>query len=129
MYLTYEEYAGMGGGANVDAFTRLEAKARAQLDRMTYGRITGENPVRQNVKYCMFDMIDALDAGESIAAMAGGREVSAMSNDGVSISFAASGSGSARKSMARLAAIAHEWLANETTKCGIPLLYAGVVMA
>lgn len=126
MYLTYEEYAGMGGGAPESAFRRLEAKARAEVNRLTFGRVTGEDPARQNVKFCMYDLICAIEADEGIAAMGAGREISAMSNDGISVSFAASGSGSARSSAARYAAIARSWLSGECTACGIPLLYAGV---
>lgn len=118
----------MGGGAPQSAYPRLEAKARAQLNRLTFGRICGEDPVRENVKYCMFDLISAVEAKEGMGGMAVGREIAAMSNDGVSVSFAASGSGSAGASAARYAAIARSWLANETTACGIPLLYAGVMM-
>lgn len=128
MYLTYEEYAGMGGGAPESAFPRLEAKARAQLNRMTFGRIVGEEPVRENVKYCMFDLIGAIEAEEGLGGVAAGREIAAMSNDGVSVSFASSGSGGARASAAKYASIARGWLADETAACGIPLLYAGVRM-
>ena len=126
MYLNYDEYAGMGGGAPESAFPRLEAKARAELNRLTFGRIAGEDPARQNVKFCMYDLICAIEADEGIAAMGAGREVSAMSNDGVSVSFAASASGGARSAAARYAAIARNWLSEECTACGIPLLYAGV---
>lgn len=126
MYLTYDEYAAMAGSAPESAFRRLEAKARAELNRMTFGRVVGEDPVRENVKFCMFDLIGAIETDESMAAMAAGREVSAMSNDGVSVSFSASGSAGARSSAARYAAIARSWLSGECTACGIPLLYAGV---
>lgn len=119
----------MGGGASESAFPRLEAKARAQLNRMTFGRIVGEEPVRENVKYCMFDLIGAMEAEESMGSIAAGREIASMSNDGVSVSFASAGSGNAKSGAARYAAIARGWLADETTACGLPLLYAGVGMA
>lgn len=128
MYLTYDEYAGMGGGAPESAFPRLEARARAQLDRITFGRICGEDPVRENVKYCMFDLIGAIEAEDAMGSLAAGREIASMSNDGVSVSFSSGGSGGARSAAARYTAIAHDWLATETTACGIPLLYAGVMM-
>ena len=128
MYLKYDEYVGMGGGAEEGAFARLEAKARAQLDRVTFGRLQNPNEISQNVKYCMYDMIGAIEADEASGTMAAGREIASMSNDGVSISFA-TGSGGAKSSAARYAAIARSWLANETTACGIPLLYAEVGMA
>lgn len=127
MYLTYDEYEDMGGGAPEDVFPRLEAKARAHLDRITFGRLQNDSPVRESVKFCMFDLINAVFGDESNGSMAAGREIASMSNDGVSVSFVSgSGSGGARASAARFGAIVRSWLANETTACGIPLLYAGV---
>lgn len=126
MFLRYEEYVRMGGGADESAFPMLEAKARAQLNRMTFGRLEGNENVSENVKYCMMELMAAIEAEESMGSLAAGREISGMSNDGVSISFATSGSGGARTSAAKYAAIARGWLANETTACGIPLMYAGV---
>ena len=121
MYLNYEEYVGMGGGAIESAFPRLEAKARAHLDRITFGRLQNESPVRDSVKFCMFDLINAVSSEESSGAMAAGREIAAMSNDGVSITFSTSG-----KVASRYAAIVRTWLAMETDACGVPLMYPGV---
>ena len=127
MYLTYEEYMGMGGSAPESAFPRLEAKARARLDLLTFGRIACENPVRENVRFCMFDMINAVEADENLGATAAGREIASMSNDGVSVSFVSGGGASgAKTASSRYAAIAKAWLANEVAACGVPLLYAGV---
>lgn len=127
MYLSYEEYQGMGGGAEESAFLRMEAKAEAEINRLTLGRLKGETELSTNVRYCMFEMIEMLCAEQNLAAMAAGREISAVSNDGVSMSFSAGSSG-ARGLSARMAAIARSYLADETTACGIPLLYAGVDM-
>ena len=124
MYLTYADYTGMGGNVAETAFPRLESKARAHLDRLTFGRLKNESPVRESVKYCMFDLVAAIESGESAGAMAAGREIASMSNDGVSISFAASGG--ARSDSARFASIVRGWLGGETTACGVPLLYAEV---
>ena len=127
MYLTYDEYMDMGGGAQESAFPRLEAKARARLDLITFGRLVYEKPVRESVRFCMFDMINAIEADESLGATAAGREIASMSNDGVSVAFVpGSSSGGAKAASSRYAAIAKAWLANEVTACGVPLLYAGV---
>lgn len=127
MFLTYDEYEDMGGRCDEDTYPRMEAKARAELNRLTLGRLKGMGEMSSNVQYCMYEMIEAICAEESFAAMTAGREISAMSNDGVSMSFSASGSGARALSM-RLAAIARVYLADETTADGIPLLYAGVDM-
>lgn len=127
MYLTYSEYTEMGGSMDKHAFNRLEAKARAHLDRVTFGRLKNVESVSDSVKYCMYDLLTAVQADESNSAAAMGREIASMSNDGVSVSFVSgSGTGGAKAASARYAAIAKAWLANEVTACGVPLLYAGV---
>lgn len=136
MVLTYDEYKAMGGRCDEAAYPRMEAKAGAELNRLTFGRLKGMEEISGNAKYCLLEMIEVLCVEESLAAMTGGREISAMSNDGVSMSFSANGSGArspangsgARSLSARLAAIAHMYLADEITADGIPLLYAGVDM-
>lgn len=121
MYLTYDDYVGMGGGASESAFPRLEYKARAHIDRLTFQRLKHVESISDAVKYCMFDLINAVEAEEANGAAAFGREIAAMSNDGVSISFATSG-----KVSSRYAAIVRTWLAMETDANGVPLMYPGV---
>lgn len=127
MYLTYNEYLGMGGSVDENAFARLEAKARAHLDRITFGRLVNAEALPDSVKYCMFDLLNAASADESAGAIAAGREIAAMGNDGVSVTFASGATGNAAKTVsARYAAIVRTWLAHETDSHGIPLLYSGV---
>lgn len=121
MYLTYEEYMGMGGGAQQSAFPRLEAKARAHFDRLTFERLKHAEVVSDAVKFCMFDLINAVEADEANGAAVSGREIAAMSNDGVSVSFTTSG-----KAASRYTAIVRTWMAMETDDFGVPLMYPGV---
>ena len=121
MYLTYEEYMGMGGGAQQSAFPRLEAKARAHLDRLTFERLKYAEVISDAVKFCMFDLINAVEADEANGAAVSGREIATMSNDGVSVSFTTSG-----KAASRYTAIVRTWMAMETDAFGVPLMYPGV---
>lgn len=123
MYLEYDEFEEMGGIVNEDLYPRLEMKARTQIDRATYGRLTGlaTEAIPERVKYCMYDLITAIAAEEATGGVAFGRSVTAMSNDGVSLSF-----GGGKSEAARYKGIIHAWLASETDACGVPLLYAGV---
>lgn len=125
MYLTHEEWTRMGGEV-IDAlqYSRMEFKARKMIDRLTYGRVVNEEPVREAVKYCAFDLIRAMAADEATAGSSG-REIASMSNDGVSVTYA-SGSNASGSISTRYAQIARGWLQGETTACGLPLLYAGV---
>lgn len=127
MYLTYDEYSKMGGTVSREAYERTEAKARAVLDKYTFSRVANDNPVREAVKYCMYDLVNSLNADEMLGATTYGREISSMSNDGVSVSFVSGGGSSGGKSsFVRYASIVRLWLSDEYTYDGTPLLYAGV---
>ena len=125
-HLTYEEYVRLGGSVDDERFSMLEARANRLVDTLTHGRLASETPLRTNVKYCMMQLIDAAAADAAIGDGTG-REVSAMSNDGVSVTFASSGTTAFGGSAAsRNARIVREWLDGETTESGVMLLYAGV---
>jgi hypothetical protein len=117
VYLTYEEYSGYGGTLDEFAYSRYEFKARQIIDSLTHGRISNDDPVRQAVKLAMVDLVNAIadDAGNN------GREIQSMGNDGVSVAYTTAGSARARH-----AEIVCDYLENETTDEGVPILYAGV---
>ena len=119
MYLDYGSYAQMGGELEPDVYERLAAKAERLIDRATHARLKAVSTVPMCVKYCIMELIDAIHADESMGSMSAGREISSMSNDGVSVSF------TAMEASARYMEIIREWLDGETTEAGVHLLYAG----
>ena len=119
MYLDYGSYAQMGGELEPDVYERLAAKAERLIDRATHARLKAVSTVPMCVKYCIMELIDAIHADESMGSMSAGREISSMSNDGVSVSF------TAMAASARYMEILREWLDGETTEAGVHLLYAG----
>lgn len=119
MYLDYDSYAQMGGELDPDVYERLAAKAERLIDRATHARLKAHATVPMSVKYCIMELIDAIQADESMGSMSAGREISSMSNDGVSVSFAA------MAASARYMEIIRGWLDGETTEAGVHLLYAG----
>lgn len=123
MYLTYEEYAEMGGTVDAAIYPRFEMKARRLIDFETHNRLTGENPIRESVRYCMYELIQMLYADES-AAGGSGREIASISNDGVSVAYAdaQNGAGATGRYMNHI----RTWLAGELSANGVALLYAGV---
>lgn len=129
MYLTYDEYKGMGGSMDAALFPRFELKARKRIDAMTFGRLQGENGARECVKHCMFELIQAMQEDEANVGFSG-REISSMSNDGVSVTYASGNSqtGMQNGSGARYAGIVRAWLTGETDACGNNILYAGVIV-
>ena len=80
MYITYVEYVQNGGKAQESDFHRLETLARKRLDCWTQNRITEPD---DDVRLCMTFIIDQLNSDEN-----GEQDVSSVSNDGVSMSFA-----------------------------------------
>ena len=121
-HLTYNEYLGLGGTAEEADFSRLEALASQLVDRATHGRIRDETPLRGVVKCALVQLIDAQARSDAHD----GREVAAMSNDGVSVTYA-TGDGDASNALRiRQGVILRAWLDGEVTKDGVNLLYAGV---
>lgn len=119
MYLDYGDYAQMGGELEPDVYERLAAKAERLIDRATHARLRSQANVPDGVKYCIMELINAIQADESMGGMSAGREISSMSNDGVSVSF------TAMAASARYMEIIRQWLDGDTTEAGVHLLYAG----
>lgn len=80
MYLTYEEYQAMQGKADESLFPLLELKARKKLDYWTQDRIT---ETTEGIRLIMTMLIDHYASEQD-----GEQDVSSVSNDGISISFA-----------------------------------------
>lgn len=127
MYLDFDEFLEMGGDPSCELqFQRYELKARRIVDQMTHNRLVSEEKVRDSVKYCMYELVSAIAADEQLSGMSG-REITSMTNDGVSTTYAAGSGGSGVGSAgARYTRIVRQWLTGEYTASGINLLYAGV---
>lgn len=126
MYLDFNTFAKMGGDSTLaEQYNRLEFKARRLIDQMTHDRLAEEAPVRDSVRYCMFELISAIASDEQIAGL-GGREIASMSNDGISATYVTGSEKDSNITGRRYARIIKQWLAGETTASGINLLYAGV---
>lgn len=128
-YLDQAEYLEMGGTIPEDdelRYQRLESRASHAIDRATHGRIKGEKPVRNAVKFCVYEMIERYASDEAMTGMSG-REIASMSNDGVSVSYVsgASASGGSASALRDIDSI-RAWLMDEVDGNGTPLLYAGV---
>lgn len=129
MYLTYDDFIRMGGDMEDALFPRFEMKARKRIDAMTFGRLQGESEVRECVKHCMFELVQAMHEDETNVGFSG-REISSMSNDGVSVTYVTGNAqtGAQNGSGARYAGIVRAWLTGETDACGNNILYAGVIV-
>lgn len=96
MYLTYDEYAQMGGEELEEtAFEQLEFEARSQIDWWTFGRLKNEGSYPEAVKRCMFKLIELLDKQQKVLMVDAVDEdgnvkaglMASQSNDGVSSTY------------------------------------------
>lgn len=98
-YLTYEEYAEMGGSLDETAFTSLALDAQGYIDWYTFNRLWKEEwrteEIMERVKICMYQLIRLLSAKSNMltpdVSSSGGINISAQvksqSNDGVSTEY------------------------------------------
>lgn len=125
-HLTYADYLTLGGTVSEAEFPMLEARAHRIVDTLTHGRLADESPLRDTVRYCLVQLIRAIAADDALTG-GSGREIKAMSNDGVSVTYGSASSVSgADDARARYSGIVREWLAGEADARGTLLLYAGV---
>ena len=65
MYLSFDEYADMGGTLEDEtAFEQLEFEARSIIDWWTFNRLQNETTFPEAVKRCMFSLIKLLQEKE-----------------------------------------------------------------
>ena len=61
-YLTYNEYKALGGSLDITPFNLLEFEARRVIDSRTLQRLHGIKEIPQEVKMCMFSLINTLNS-------------------------------------------------------------------
>lgn len=61
-YLTYDEYKELGGNLDQTPFNLLEYEARRIIDNRTLQRLKGINEKPQEVKMCMFSLINTINS-------------------------------------------------------------------
>ena len=56
-YLTFDDYKEMGGTLEESEFIRNEYAARREIDFMTFQRLKGITPVPEELRMCIFELI------------------------------------------------------------------------
>ena len=115
-YLTYSDYTTMGGTLPEATFNRFEFGAEKHIDRLTHGRVISEAPVRAAIKNLTFEIVQYLSSVTD-----GNAAYTSASNEGVSVAYA-----SQAEQRTRVREMAMDYLDQEETTGGIPLMYAGV---
>lgn len=118
-YLTYSEYRELGGQLAEMPFNVLEFKARKIIDTNTLGRLVELETQLQEVKMCMYELINAAQANE-VSTIQG---KSSESIDGYSVTY---GSSTTLEQNKQYHDIIWNYLINCRLENGTPYLYLGV---
>ena len=122
-YLSYEEYAELGGALDEVPFSILEFKAQKEIDKYTFGRLTGLDKQRNEVKVCIFELIKTITnpSGEPASS-----NKSSESYPGYSVSYATLSNDLIKAKEAEIGNIITTYLSNCKLDDGTPYLYRGV---
>lgn len=89
-YLNYNDYRLLGGTLDQTPFNLLEYEARRKIDERTQGRLKEVVDVPQEVKMCVFALINSMNSyGSSIES--NNKNVASESIDGYSVSYVTGG--------------------------------------
>lgn len=87
-YLTYQEYQDLGGTLEQTPFNLLEFEARRKIDLKTFNRIKDIDPIPQEVKLCVYELINRIESYANANNTNG--NVASENIDGYSISYVTS---------------------------------------
>lgn len=89
-YLTYDEYKALGGTIDQTPFNLLEFEARKKIDERTFGRLKNVVKLPQEIKICIFALINSI-SGYSSCVSSNNKNVASESIDGYSVSYVTGG--------------------------------------
>lgn len=124
-YLTYDEYKSLGGTLGKMPFNILEFKCRKIIDNLTFNRLTNLKTQIQEVKMCIYDMINISSKYEQTSNKQA-QGITSESIDGYSVSY---GSINAEQEKAReleLQGCVKDYLIDCKLEDGTPYMYCGV---
>lgn len=120
-YLTYNEYKILGGQLEEKPFNVLEYKAQKIVDKYTFGRLKNLKEQVQEVKMCIYDLINSLKSTSSIVN--NNSNVASENIDGYSVSYLNNNQEEADKEYKSLII---DYLSSCKLEDGTPYLYSGV---
>jgi hypothetical protein len=89
-YLTYDEYKALGGTIDQTPFNLLEFEARKKIDERTFGRLKNADNLPQEVKMCMFALINSINSYGS-STSGNNKNIASETTDGYSVSYVTGG--------------------------------------
>ena len=122
-YLTYDEYTELGGSLTEMPFNLLEFDARQVIDKYTFGRLKELATQVDDVKICIYRLINALDSYNKI--IEGNSAVTSENTDGYSVSYSKVNSNDVDAKNNVLKDIVKIYLIDCKLDDGTPYLYCG----
>lgn len=89
-YLNYSEYRLLGGTLDQTPFNLLEFEARRKIDERTQGRLKNVANVPQEVKMCVFALVNSINSYGS-STEGNNKNIASESTDGYSVSYVTGG--------------------------------------
>ncbi len=124
-YLTYEEYKSLGGTLGEMPFNILEFKCQKIIDNLTFNRLIDLEVQRQEVKMCIFDMMNISNKYNNVNnQLATG--VTSENTDGYSVSYGSINSEQDKTRQTELENCARDYLIDCKLDDGTPYMYCGV---
>lgn len=123
MYLTFDEYRGLGGTVDAVAWPSIECTCRKRIDRLTDSRVQRMEKVPQAVKLCVFSL-SKMESIVGTVAQVTSPTVTSYNTDGYSESYG--NLPSTEAATKQMNALVADMLYGELDDNGVPLLYRGV---
>ena len=123
-YLTYAEYQDLGGSAiGEKPFNLLEFEARQIVDKYTFGRLKNLTTQNQEVKLCIYKLIDTVNSYNKQITQNKG--VASENTDGYSISYITPSTDVTKAEISELNNVVFTYLVDCKLEDGTPYLYCG----
>lgn len=122
-YLTYLEYKALGGTLEETPFNLLEFEARQNVDKYTFGRLKELDQQNQEVKLCIFKLINMIDSYNKYETQSKG--VASENIDGYSISYSNPDVNFTESKSLELRNIVREYLVDCKLNDDTPYMYCG----
>lgn len=123
-YLDYNTYKNLGGTLPETPFNLLEYNARKRIDEKTFGRLINLEPIPQEVKLCVYSLINTLNSYNSNGSINENKTISSENTDGYSVSYITPNKSITEAMNSELDDTIISYLAN-TYIDNIPVLYRG----
>lgn len=125
-YLTRKEYLQLGGTVPDEMpFNLLEFNARKCIDKYTFGRLIDLTTQTQEVKLCVFELIEKINSYSFNNEERTNKSISSENTDGYSVSYSTDFDTLIKSKEAEIRDVIYNYLATSKLENGIPYLYRG----